>query len=213
MLAFVPDPLPEALEVSPRLLIQASQAEKAIGRLSGLLDGGGNPLNPHLVGRPLQQREAIESSRIEGTFTTAEQLVLFDSDDDEPETETRGDTREVANYMVALEWALAELHSLPISSRLIRGIHERLLEGVLGKDEQPGELGNLQNFIGSSQDPLAARFVPPPPDRVPALIGALERYIHTPPEQRALVRLMRMGQGATPLAVRDHELEPFDAPH
>jgi hypothetical protein len=57
LLAFIPDPLAETLSLPPRLYIQANQAEKAIGRLGGLLVGGGSPLSPHLVGRPLQQRE------------------------------------------------------------------------------------------------------------------------------------------------------------
>ncbi len=172
------------------LLIQANEAERAIGRLGGLLVGGGSPLSPHLVARPLQQREAIESSRIEGTFTTPEQLILFDADgDDESDTAAHADTREVQNYLVALEWGLAQLDTLPVSSRLVRGIHERLLLGVRGGDQQPGEFRNVQNFIGSSQDPQQARFVPPPPERVPELITALERYIHTAPEQRSLVRL------------------------
>jgi hypothetical protein len=60
LLSFVPDPLPETLDRPPRLLIQASEAERAIGRLGGLLVGGGNPLNPHLVARPLQRRESSD---------------------------------------------------------------------------------------------------------------------------------------------------------
>ncbi len=191
--AFTPDPLPQALDLPPRLLIQANEAERAIGRLGGLLVGGGSPLSPHLVARPLQQREAIESSRIEGTFTTPEQLILFDADgDDESDAGAHADTREVQNYLVALEWGLEQLDTLPVSGRLIRGIHERLLMGVRGGDQQPGEFRNVQNFIGSSQDPRQARFVPPPPEQVPELVGALERYIHTAPEQRSLVRLARL---------------------
>jgi len=100
LLAFVPTALPDSLDLPPRVLIQASEAERAIGRLGGLLEGGGNPLNPHLVARPLQQREAIESSRIEGTFTTPEQLILFESEsDDDTDTESRGDTREVQSRL------------------------------------------------------------------------------------------------------------------
>ncbi|MEN9581133.1 MAG: hypothetical protein RJA70_4142 [Pseudomonadota bacterium] len=193
LLTFVPHPLLETLVLPPRVMILASEAERAIGRLGGLLVGGGNPINPHLVGRPLQRREAIESSRIEGTFTTPEQLVIFE-DEDEPEggAEANGDTSEVQNYMVALDWALTQLSSLPVSSRLIRGIHERLLRGVRGGDQHPGEFRDIQNFIGRTQDPRDARFVPPPPAQVPDLIAALERYIHVDPDQRSLVRLVRI---------------------
>lgn len=194
LLAFIPQPLPEALALSPRLLIQASEAERAIGRLGGLLVGGGKRLSHHWLTRPLQRREAIESSRIEGTFTTPEQLVLFEAEPDEDgdEMPTRAETREVQNYVFALDWALRQLDTLPISSRLMRGIHERLLAGVRGGDQQPGEFRNVQNFIGNSQDPHQARFVPPPPELVPGLIADLERYIHLHPEQRSLVRLIRL---------------------
>lgn len=192
--AFVPEPLPEALDLSPSLQIAANLAEKAIGRLSGMMVGGGNPLSPQLVLRPLQQREAIESSRIEGTFTTPEQLALLESEDDDEDVqvESRNDTREVQNYIVALDWATSQLDTLPISSRLIRGIHERLLRNVRGGDQQPGEFRNIQNFIGTTQDPRQARFVPPPPTEVQNLIRDLENYIHTPVASRSLVRLARI---------------------
>src|SRR5690606_24674496 len=124
--------LPEALDLPPRLVIQASEAERAIGRLGGLMVGGGKRLSHHWLTRPLQRREAIESSRIEGTFTTPEQLVLFEAepDDDDEDMPTRAATREVQNYVFALDWALAQLVTLPISARLMRGIHGRLLAGV-----------------------------------------------------------------------------------
>jgi Fic family protein len=81
---------------------------------------------------------------------------------------------------------------LPISARLIRGIHERLLRDVRGADQYPGEFRTIQNFIGRSQDPHEARFVPPPPGRVVDLIADLERYIHRPLEERRLARLARL---------------------
>lgn len=192
--AFVPDPLPESLELPSRVLIQASDAERAVGRLGGLLVGGGNPLHPNLVARPLIRREAIESSRIEGTFTTPEQLILFEEEGEAEDGDraAEADTREVQNYLVALDWALAELPTLPICARMMLGIHERLMRGVRGGDQQPGQFRNIQNYIGRSADPREARFVPPPPERVPGLIADLEHYIHSPREQQGLVRLIRL---------------------
>lgn len=191
LFAFVPDPLPRTFDLPPRLQVRAAEAEKAIGRLAGLLTGGGSPLSHHLVTRPLQRREAIESSRIEGTFTTPEQLALFEDDETEV-VDDRDQTREVQNYVVALDWALSQLGSLPVSARLIRGVHERLLLGVRGGDQQPGEFRGVQNFIGSSDNPRDARFVPPPPALVPDLIADLERYVHLPEEDRLLLRLVRI---------------------
>lgn len=191
--AFRPNPLPRSLELPARLQLRAAEAEKAIGRLGGLLTGGGSPLSHYLVTRPLQRREAIESSRIEGTFTTPEQLVLFEDDANGDTVEDgRDETREVQNYMLALDWALAQIDTLPISARLIRGVHERLLRGVRGGDQQPGEFRNVQNFIGHSEDPKHARFVPPPPGLLPDLISEFERYIHIPKEQWELLRLVRI---------------------
>lgn len=191
-MAFDPDGLPLELALPPSTWMLAGEAEKALGRLGGLLVGGGNPVSPQLVSRPLLRREAIESSRIEGTFTTPEQLVLFEAEDAELSQEDNDETREVQNYLVALEWASKEMKHLPISARLIRGIHERLMRGVRGADQYPGEFRTIQNFIGRSQDPREARFVPPPPGRVAELIAELERYIHLPTEERYLARLVRL---------------------
>lgn len=191
LVGFVPIPVPRSLQLPPRLEILASEAERVIGRLGGMLHGGGSPLNPHLVGRPLLRREAIESSRIEGTFTTPEQLALLESEEGEP-TDASDDTREVQSYLVALQWAMRELPRLPISQRMIRGIHERLMRGVRGDSEKPGEFRTIQNFIGTSQDPAKARFVPPPPDELPALLKDLEAFIHEPTEQRHYSRLIRL---------------------
>jgi Fic family protein len=192
LVAFEPDALPNQLDLPASVWMLAGEAEKALGRLGGLLVGGGNPVSPQLVSRPLLRREAIESSRIEGTFTTPEQLVLFETEEGDSAQEANDETREVQNYLVALEWASQEMKRLPIGSRLIRGIHERLLQDVRGADQYPGEFRTIQNFIGRSQDPREARFVPPPPGRVPELIADLERYIHLPSEERSIARLARL---------------------
>lgn len=189
--AFVPCDLPSFLHLPPGVHILGNEAERAIGRLGGLLYGAGSPVNPHLVGRPLQRREAIESSRIEGTFTTPEQLVLLDAEDDAG-TEPTSDTQEVQNYIRALDWGMQALDTLPISQRLIREVHARLMRGVRGEQQRPGEFRNVQNFIGRSQDPREARFVPPPVGELPRLLTNLERYVHIPPEERELSRLVRL---------------------
>lgn len=130
---------------------------------------------------------------IEGTFTTPEQLVLFEDESaDAPQEATQEATREVQYYMAALDWALGEIAALPVSSRLIRRIHGRWLRGVRGEQQQPGEFRSLQDSIGRSPNPKDARFVPPPPDLVPDLIADLERFVHLPREERAQLRLVRI---------------------
>ena len=172
--AFVPDPLPPQLHFSTDLVNELSHADRALSRLAGI---GQTLPNPHLLINPFLRREAILSSTIEGTITTATQLVLFET------TPTSGTSaaREVANYVGALEYGLNRLSTLPLSLRLIREAHKRLMTGVRGYERSPGEFRRIQNAIGQSgQAPESARFVPPPvPDMMRAL-DELERFLAAP---------------------------------
>src|SRR5277367_6145857 len=125
--AFVPAPLPPALTWTPRLIGLLSDADRLIGRLAG--EGGRLP-NPHVLMRPFARREAVLSSKIEGTQATLGELLAAEAGavvDRSPE-----DLREVGNYVVALEHGIARLKELPLCVRLIRELHDKLMTGVRG---------------------------------------------------------------------------------
>src|SRR5438045_471465 len=119
--AFVPDPLPPKIEPSWELSRALSEADRALGELAG---AGRNLPNPHLLITPFLRREAILSSRIEGTIASAEELVLFEAH--APMKPTGQDVLEVANYVQALEYGLERVKKLPVCLRLFRELHERL---------------------------------------------------------------------------------------
>ena len=163
-----------------------SEADRALGELAGL---GRSLPNPHLLIRPFVRREAVLSSRIEGTRASlsdlyayeAVQLALFDSSSDVPE---------VYNYVQALEYGLERLRDLPLSLRLIREIHARLMEGVRGEHQTPGEFRHSQNWIGPpGSTPNDAPFVPPPVPEMQETLDAFERFLHTSSPLPPLVRL------------------------
>ncbi|MFM8887120.1 MAG: Fic family protein, partial [Chthoniobacterales bacterium] len=158
--AFHPNPLPPALEWSPRLVRALSDADQVLGQLAG--EGRRLP-NPHLLIRPFIQREAVYSSRIEGTQSTLGELLAADAG--VPVERSPEDLREVGNYVAALDHGIKRLDSLPLSIRLVRELHEKLMRGVRGDHATPGELRRSQNWIGPAGCTLAtATYVPPPPD-------------------------------------------------
>jgi Fic family protein len=172
--ALVPAPLPPALTWTPRLIGVLSDADRLIGRLAG--EGGRLP-NPHILMRPFVRREAVLSSKIEGTQATLGELLAAEAGaavDRSPE-----DLREVGNYVVALEHGIARLKKLPISVRLIRELHEKLMTGVRGHHATPGQFRTTQNWIGKPGSTLAtASFIPPPPGEVATSLAAWEKFVH-----------------------------------
>ncbi len=173
--AFVPAPLPPPdLDLRP-VLDRIARASTAIGELNGV---GRRLPNPFLLVQPFMRREAVASSRIEGTVTSLPQLLLFEAED-MPRRATP-DARETWNYVRALDSALKRLATLPISSRLIREAHAVLLEDArAGRGDHivPGAFKTQQNWIGSRLIENA-RFVPPPPREAVDAMGALETYIN-----------------------------------
>lgn len=172
--AYVPNPLPPALIYSTDMIRLLGEAERAIGELAG---AGSLLPDPHLLIAPAVRREAVLSSRIEGTHSGLDDLFFFEAAPDE--VRDQGDVREVANYVVALEYGLQRLGELPLSLRLIREIHEHLMRGVRGDVARPGEFRTTQNWIGPAGATLMeATYVPPPvPDMAEAL-DAFEKYLH-----------------------------------
>jgi Fic family protein len=183
--AFIPNPLPPALDMR-QLIGPLEKATLALGELSGV---GGTIPNPHLLIEPFSRKEAVASSKIEGTVTTLHELLNFEVGAD-PST-VRSDTREVRNYKLALDHGLKRVHTLPVSKRLIQEMHEILLGDVTperGAHFIPGEFKRDQNRIGGRllQN---ARFVPPPPTEAIDCLDALEKYIHTDDGTPLLIKL------------------------
>ena len=133
------------------------------------------------------RKEALLSSQIEGTQSSLSELLLFERA--ELPGVTLDDVQDVANYVAAMEHGLARMREgFPISLRLIREIHEKLLSKGRGSKRQPGEFRRSQNWIGGSR-PGNAVFVPPPPGQVPDLMSDLEKFIHADtPEIPALIK-------------------------
>jgi Fic family protein len=185
--AFVPDPLPPTVGLES-LVPLISEASMRLGELNGI---GRSLANPYILVRPFQRREAVASSGIEGTVTSLSELFLFEAGADERARPP--DTREVFNYVRALEHSINRIEQIPVSLRLIREAHALLLEGVRrdhGAKIQPGEFRRDQNWIGGTTI-QAARFVPPPPDLVDECLDAFEKFIHAPDKARIppLIRL------------------------
>ncbi|SHL26035.1 Fic family protein [Halomonas caseinilytica] len=155
--AFVPDPMPRDWEMPTRLWPLLAEAKEAIARLDGM---GRYMPNPELLLRPLQNREALRSSSMEGTYATPEELLLYDASPVEPSSDKdrANEWREVWNYGRALLAGKAILDAgYPLSLALLRTMHEELLSGVRGQDKSPGEFRKGLVQIGHD-----ARFVPPP---------------------------------------------------
>jgi Fic family protein len=171
--AYVPAALPPHIAWDERLATALSAADRAVGRLAG--EGRRLP-NPHLLIRPFIRREAVLSSRIEGTQATLGELLAAEAG--VVVERSPADLREVANYVVALEYGVERLRSLPLSLRLVRELHTRLLHGVRGGAGTPGEFRRTQNWIGPAGCTIAdATFVPPPPDRLLECLGAWEEFL------------------------------------
>jgi Fic family protein len=171
--AFIPDPLPPALDWSRELVHALSDADRAVGRLAG---EGRRLQNPHVLMRPFVAREAVLSSRIEGTAATLGELLAAEAGaivDRSPE-----DLREVANYVVALEHGIERLPTIGLSVQLVKEIHLHLMRGVRGGHARPGGIRDIQNWIGlPGSTPHTAVYVPPPPSQVPALLRSLEAFL------------------------------------
>lgn len=172
--AFYPHPLPPALDWDASLIGKLSRADHILGRLSG--EARRLP-NPHVFIRPFVKREAVFSSRIEGTQATLGELLAAEAG--ARVERSPDDLREVSNYVVALEHGLRRLEEIPISLRLVKEMHFHLMSGVRGDHAIPGEFRRSQNWIGTPGCTLAeASYVPPPPDNLMDCLSDWERFLH-----------------------------------
>lgn len=176
--AFVPHPLPPSppLEMGEELQDLLHKATLALGRLDGvstLLP------DPELFLYMYIRKEAVLSSQIEGTQSSLSDLLLFESE--ELPGVPLDDVREVSNYVAAMNFGLKKLQAgEPLSLRLLREIHNVLLNKGRGSEKEPGEFKRSQNWIGGTR-PGNAAFVPVPPDLVIECLGALENFLHDRP--------------------------------
>jgi len=170
--AFVPHKIPRNWSFPGDLYPKLVVARQKLARLDGA--GRYMPASSLLL-RPLQQREAITSSRLEGTFATAEELLAYGLEPKNPTSQTDpvNSWREVFNHDKALQQGQQLLRKLPLSNRVIKEIHNVLLSGVRGANANPGEFRRHQVHIGSTR-----RFVPTPPEQIDALMKDLEEYMN-----------------------------------
>ena len=183
--AFVPQPIPPEFNIEISTIRRLSEADYKLGELKGI---GQMLPNPQLLINPFLRREAVLSSRIEGTIASLDQLVLFEV---EPSRNSQNpDVGEVANYVTAMKYGLERLEELPVSLRLIREIHEKLLSGVRGQDRRPGEFRQTQNAIGQQGRPIdEARYIPPPVIQMNQALSEFELFLHEPTELPFLIQL------------------------
>jgi len=172
--AFVPPPLPPDPPIDmTRLQRLLEQANQSLGRLDGLASVLPDPA---LFLYTYIRKEAVLSSQIEGTQSSLSDLLLYESH--EAPGVPVADVQEVSAYVAALQHGLRRLREgFPLSSRLIREIHQQLLSTGRGSDKLPGEFRTSQNWIGGTR-PATAAFVPPPPELVPDCMSDLERFVH-----------------------------------
>ncbi|GAC1467533.1 MAG: Fic family protein [Isosphaeraceae bacterium] len=174
--AFIPSPLPPKppLTMDAELLGLLSKADRALGRLDGVTSV---LPNPNLFLAMYVRHEAVLSSQIEGTQSTLEDVLQFELDEKGQERPT--DVNEIVNYVNAMNHGLERLTQLPLSKRLIGEIHAKLLHGVRGGGQTPGEFRRSQNWIGPEGCNLrTATFVPPPVHEMHKALDDLENFLH-----------------------------------
>src|SRR5215216_5107332 len=183
--AFVPAPLPPdpSLVITPSIQGLLDQANQALGRLdavSVLLPDTGQFLYSYI------RKEAVLSSQIEGTQSSLSDLLLFENE--QAPGVPLDDVEETSNYIAAMSHGLERIESgtLPLSNRLLREVHKRLMSGARGGDRAPGEFRRSQNWLGGTR-PGSARFVPPPPTEVVPAMSDLEKFLHDDPEPTPLL--------------------------
>jgi Fic family protein len=184
--SFIPNPLPPAIRWSQQLVTLLSEADRAVGELAGL---GRSLPNPHLLVRPFIHREAVLSSKIEGTQASLDDLYTYEAVQ-LSFIEQTSDVREIQNYVRALDYGLSQLGRLPISLRLFKEMHAILLGGVRGEEFSPGEFRRYQNYIGKPGSKIeTAAYVPPPVAEMHQALSELEKFLHAQSDLPPLVRL------------------------
>ena len=180
--AYLPAPIPRAIELPAPTLRLLADAEASLGRLAGVAQF---LPSPELLVRPYMLREALFSTRIEGTQATIAEVFEVGAAGDPP----NADVEEVLGYVDAMDWALTQREVLPLSARLLREMHRRLMAGVRGRERAPGALRTTQNWIGHPGSAIeTADFVPPPAQELAALLADWERFAHEHSDMPLLIK-------------------------
>ena len=185
--AFLPAALPPdpPVDITGDLQAQLSRADSALGRLDGSIQMLPNP-DPFVF--MYVRKEAVLSSQIEGTQSSLQDLLATEAKVLKPNK--RSDVHELVNYVYAMNQGLRRVSELPVSSRLIREIHEKLMQNSRGSRLTPGQFRTSQNWIGPAGSTLGeATFVPPPPDQVLECMSQLERFIHADSNLPLLIKV------------------------
>jgi Fic family protein len=186
---YIPGEFPPAEIEWKRIIPLIGKANAAIARFDGMLQ---SLINPDVLLSPLVTREAVLSSRIEGTQATLEEVMQEEGGfaDKKISSSLKEDIKEIINYRNALTFAEGELDRRPMTLGLIKDIHRILLNSVRGKDKSPGEFRNSQNWIGTLGRPMEeARFVPPDPIILPEHLERLKDFLHLDDFPDKLVQL------------------------
>ncbi len=170
---FEPAPIPRNIVMEPKTILALSKADGALGRLAGV---GRLLKDPSILVQPYLTREAVASSRIEGTEASLSDVLKAEAGG---EIAPDDEIQEVLNYQNALHVGMDLLPTLPISGRLIKRVHEVLLSGVRGQEKLPGEYRRTPVWIGSPTDsPDTATFVPPLPESLGDALSDWEKFVN-----------------------------------
>lgn len=187
--AFIPNPLPPnpSIRIEGEVQHLLTNANIAIGKMDTM--GYLVPNLEHIIAMYVR-KEALLSSQIEGTQASLEDIFEYEN---QIPVKNINDVKEVVNYIKALNHGMKRLAEFPMSIRLIKEIHEILLEGARGREKTPGEFRKSQNWIGSPGSTIAtASFVPPPPKEALDAMGELELFLHKDPELPLLINCALM---------------------
>ncbi len=175
--SFVPNLLPPELDLT-KLMVYANEASHLIGTLNGF---GRHLQNPHLLIRPQLMKEAVQSSKIEGSQVSLSDLYRYEIGIRDKQDGVM-DSEEVSNYVDALEVSLEKVgDGAVLNLELINECHKILLRGVRGNYTNIGKLREQQNFIGRTSRIEEARYIPPVPSKVPELMENLISFMDSPP--------------------------------
>jgi Fic family protein len=182
---YLPKPLPRELPLDAETVAALSEADAALGLLNGL---GRLIHQPEVLLGPFLTREALASSRIEGTKASLTDVLQAEATPDEVASRS-DDVAEVERHLAASRLGLERIETLPITQRLIKELHATLMQGVRGKEKLPGALRRTPVWVGSATATIdTARFVPPLPDELSDLLSDWEKFVNDPPRLPVLIR-------------------------